>query len=196
MARKPSGAVRRRFGRRFGPAARPAIPPGLWLAGWLALALAGLAGAGPAAACPGPAAKDDPLFMTARRLTDPLVADVRAGGTVPLELCDDLPGAGNVPFDPSVSIRYIADMRGMALEFRTIGDCDTVILLRTPSGAWVFDDDNGPGRNALIRLAAPREGRYEIRVGSRGGAACASRLALQTFPAPRRHARAGGPGRL
>lgn len=154
------------------------------------LALFWLALAGGAAACPALGAKDDPLFMTAGRLASPVAAEVRAGGTVLLGLCDGLPGTGNIPFDPSVSIHYVADRKRMDLEFRTLGDCDTVILVRTPSGAWVFDDDNGPGRNARIRLAAPREGRYEIWVGSQGGAACASRLALQTFRGAARNARA------
>ncbi len=108
---------------------------------------------------------------------------MRAGGTVLLASCETIPGSGNIPFDPSVSVFYTADRKRMDLELRTEGLCDTVLLVRTPSGRWFFDDDNGPERNARLRLSTPPEGRYEIWVGSQGGSACTSRLALQTFRA-------------
>ncbi len=120
-----------------------------------------------AAACPGLHNKDKHLFFTARQLQTPKVAEV--------------PGSGNIPFDPSVSVHYVVDRPRMDLEFRTEGACDATLLLRTPAGRWFFDDDNGPGRNARLRLGSPSEGRYEIWVGSQGGDACAARLALQTF---------------
>jgi hypothetical protein len=134
-----------------------------------------------AAACPGLDNKDKHLFFTARQLQTPKVAEVRAGGTVLLGQCEHVPGTGNIPFDPSVSVHYVVDRKRMDLEFRTEGACDTTLLLRTPAGRWFFDDDNGEGRNARLRLGSPSEGRYEIWVGSQGGAACAARLALQTF---------------
>lgn len=137
--------------------------------------------AGEADACPGGPTAADPLHLLAGRLRAPMSAEVRAGGTVPLALCDNLPGTGNIPFDPSVSILYVADKKRMDLEVRTEGTCDTVILLRTPSGRWFFDDDNGGAPNARIRIAAPREGRYEIWVGSAEGRACPTTLTLQTF---------------
>lgn len=135
----------------------------------------------PALACPGLGFKDNELHMSARQLATPKVTPVRAGGTVLLGQCDALPGSGNIPFDPSVAIHYIADRKRMDLEFATAGDCDTVLLVRTPSGRWFFDDDNGPQRNASLRLSNPPEGRYEIWVGSEGGYACPSELRLQTF---------------
>jgi hypothetical protein len=152
--------------------------------------------AGGAEACPGGPTASDPLHLLAGRLRTPVTAEVRAGGTVPLALCDGLPGTGNIPFDPSVSILYVADGKRMDLEMRTEGECDTVILVRTPSGRWFFDDDNGAARNARIRLAAPREGRYEIWVGSQEGRACATRLALQTFRSVVRLALVPGAGRI
>ncbi len=147
--------------------------------------------AGTAAACPGFANKDKHLYFSARQLAQPRVAEVRAGGTVLLEGCPDLPGVGNIPFDPSVSIHYVADRKRVDLEFRTAGLCDTVLLVRTPSGRWFFDDDGaGDGANARLRLALPPEGRYEVWVGSRAGTACPSRLTLQTFRTNVRYARA------
>jgi hypothetical protein len=134
-----------------------------------------------AAACPGLSNKAKNLHFTARQLVAPKVAEVRAGGTVLLGQCDQIPGTGNIPFDPSVSILYVADRKRMDLELRTEGDCDTVLLVRSPAGRWFFDDDNGPGRNARIRIGTPTQGRYEVWVGSNGGVACQTRLALQSF---------------
>lgn len=152
--------------------------------------------AGTADACPGGPTASDPLHLLAEQLRTPVTAEVRAGGTVPLALCDGVPGTGNIPFDPSASIFYIADRERLDLELRTEGACDTVILLRSPTGRWFFDDDNGAARNARIRIAAPREGRYEIWVGSQEGRACASKLTLQTFRSAARLAEARGRGRI
>lgn len=152
-------------------------------------------GGGAAALCPDLQSPDKHLFLSARQLATPKVAEVRAGGTVLLASCAEIPGSGNVPFDPSVSVFYTADRKRMDLELRTEGGCDTVLLVRTPSGRWFFDDDNGPERNARLRLSTPPEGRYEIWVGSQENEACASRLALQTFRATVKLARGGGSGR-
>lgn len=146
-------------------------------------ALAAISPGAPAGACPGLHAKDKHLFLAASQLQRPKVAEVRAGGTVLLGACETLPGTGNIPFEPSVAIHYVADRKARDLEFRTEGDCDTVLLLRTPSGRWFFDDDNGLRRNARIRLGSPPEGRYEIWVGSNAGRLCNTKLALQSFRA-------------
>lgn len=160
------------------------------LRGIVMLVLA-LWGGAAAASCPGLNSADKHLFLSARQLLAPKVAAVRAGGTVLLASCEAVPGSGNIPFDPSVSVFYTADRKRMDLEIRTEGDCDTVLLLRAPSGRWFFDDDNGPGRNARLRLGSPTEGRYEIWVGSQGGSACPTRLALQTFRGTVKYASAG-----
>lgn len=152
-------------------------------------------GGAAAALCPGLQSPDKHLFLSARQLATPKVAEVRAGGTVLLASCAEIPGSGNVSFDPNVSVYYTADRKKMDLELRTEGGCDTVLLVRSPSGRWFFDDDNGPDRNARLRLSTPPEGRYEIWVGSQEDGACSSRLALQTFRAKVRLARETVPGR-
>lgn len=137
----------------------------------------------PAAACPGFQTKDKAIFLAASRLDRPRVSGVRAGGTVLLGACQSLPGTGNVPFEPTMAIHYVADRRNRDLEFRTEGDCDTVILVRTPSGRWFFDDDNGVRQNARLRLGSPPEGRFDIWVGSQAGRLCDTKLALQSLRA-------------
>lgn len=161
----------------------------------LVLAAALAAWGGGASACPGMGFLKDELSVTARQLMTPRVATVRAGGTVLLGECAELPGVGNIPFDPSVSLLYVPDRKRMDLELRAEGDCDPVLLVRGPSGRFFFDDDDGGARNARIRLAQPPAGRYTVWVGSQGGAACSARLTLQTFRGVTRYA-GGRSGRL
>ena len=160
--------------------------------GRLGLGLLVLLCGGPvAAACPALSSAEKPQYFSARELMQPRVSEVRAGGTVLLAYCETIPGSGNIPFDPTVAIHYVADRKRMDFEVRTDGECDTVILMRTPTGRWFFDDDNGPGRNARLRLSSPREGRYDIWVGSAEGRPCQTNLRLQTFRATVRLAQAG-----
>ena len=158
----------------------------MWRLPVLALTLA-IWGGG-VAACPGMGFLKDELSVTARQLMTPRVATVRAGGTVPLGECAELPGVGNIPFDPNVSLLYVPDRKRMDLELRAEGDCDPVLLVRGPSGRFFFDDDDGGARNARIRLAQPPAARYPIGVGSQGRAACPPRLTLQTFRGVTRYA--------
>lgn len=148
---------------------------------WVLALVLFVCGAAAAQACPSLGAKDKHLYFSTRQLVTPKAAQVRAGGTVLLGQCETLPGVGNIPFEPSVSIHYRIDRKRMDLEMRTEGDCDTVLLVHTPSGRWFFDDDNGDGVNARLRIGGPAEGRYEIWVGSAAGHACPSSLTLQTF---------------
>ena len=143
---------------------------------------------GAAMACPGMGFQKDELSFSARQLATPRVSTVRAGGTVLLGQCPDLPGVGNISFDPSASILYVPDRRKMDLEMRAEGECDPVLLVRAPSGRFFFDDDDGGDRNAHIRLAQPPAGRYSIWVGSRSGVACPARLTLQAVRGVTRYA--------
>lgn len=46
--------------------------------------------------------------------------------------------------------------------------CDTTLLIRTPNGSWVADDDSGGNLNPLIRFPSPAKGKYYIWVGTYG----------------------------
>jgi hypothetical protein len=144
------------------------------------LSLTFLLWGGMVAACPGLQNKGKHLYVSARQLASPVAAAVRAGGTVILDGCETLPGTGQVPFDPSISVFYVTDRGEADLVFRTEGDCDTVLLVRTPSDRWAFDDDNGGAKNARLRVSNPRQGRYEVWVGTAGSFSCDTNLTLQT----------------
>jgi hypothetical protein len=139
------------------------------------------AGAGAAEACPQVTGKTGALQITASDLATPRLAPVRAGGTVVLEACGEVPGFGHVPFAPSAVIDFAADRRGRGIELRTVGACDAVLLVRTARGNWYFDDDNGGGRTALLLLANPAGGRYRVWVGSYDAVGCDAQLLVRGF---------------
>lgn len=72
---------------------------------------------------------------------------------------------------------YISANPDARLVFTTDGDLpliisvgssdDTTLVVNTPDGRWLCDDDGGEsGLNPSIRINRPRSGRYEIWVGS------------------------------
>jgi hypothetical protein len=71
---------------------------------------------------------------------------------------------------PDFQVYYTAG--SFALTFHVQADADTTLLINTPNGEWVANDD-GPnnGLNPLLRFASPLSGRYDIWVGtlSQGG---------------------------
>lgn len=47
-------------------------------------------------------------------------------------------------------------------------ESDTTLAIRAPDGRWYCDDDSGGQLNPLVRFDAPRNGRYQIWVGTFG----------------------------
>jgi hypothetical protein len=43
---------------------------------------------------------------------------------------------------------------------------DTTLVVKTPDGTWVVDDDSDGGNNPMIKFETPKSGRYEIWVGT------------------------------
>jgi hypothetical protein len=152
----------------------------------LVAVLAALFVAGASHACPQVTSKTSALVFSARDLRDFQVARVRAGGTVVLDACAEVPGSGHVPFAPTAVIDFSADQRGRGLLIATTGRCDAVLLLRTARGNWYFDDDNGAeGGNAQLVLANPAGGRYRVWVGSYDAFGCDTTLAVRAVRARR-----------
>jgi hypothetical protein len=46
------------------------------------------------------------------------------------------------------------------------GNQDTTLLINTPDGSWVCDDDGHTGTNPLVVLPKAAEGLYDIWVGT------------------------------
>jgi serine protease Do len=54
------------------------------------------------------------------------------------------------------------------LSFYVRSDADTTLLIRTPDGKWLADDDTGGNLNPLITIKKPMSGEYNIWVGTFG----------------------------
>lgn len=67
---------------------------------------------------------------------------------------------------PTLAIDYAAGGDEMFLT-ATSSRADTVLMVRTPGGAWICNDD-GPGRgmDPTVRIAAPASGRYLVWVAT------------------------------
>lgn len=100
---------------------------------------------------------------------------VRAGGidAVP----SDLAGPSDVMYcggfvdaaRPTARVRYSG--QGRLTTYVTAPDADPVLVVRTPDGRWLCDDDSGEGLNAAISVEDAPAGEYAVWAGSfRGGA--------------------------
>ena len=70
---------------------------------------------------------------------------------------------------PDVDLNYTNG--SLPLVFYVESDADTTLLINTPSGQWICDDDSGNGTNPAIKLDSPQSGNYNIWVGNYDGAA-------------------------
>ncbi|MEM6388712.1 MAG: hypothetical protein AAF825_02620, partial [Pseudomonadota bacterium] len=117
------------------------------MAAALALGIAGL-GAGSAAACPSAGAAGLGQFSIQE---DELVRGVsfalNAGGTTALQGCpiqaSGGPTSGLFLTPPHVSINLTdVAVSQVLVATRTQNDCDTLLLVRTPDGAWFWNDNS------------------------------------------------------
>ena len=49
---------------------------------------------------------------------------------------------------------------------RPPGKGDTTLLVHTPDGKWVANDDGGKGAAPEVTFASPKSGRYDVWVGT------------------------------
>jgi hypothetical protein len=146
----------------------------------LVLALGALPAFADAAPCPEPRNDGGRLKVSGTKLAAAHAMQVIAGGRVSLAACGSVPGEGHVTPTPDFNV-MLAEGEGRALEFRTRGDCDTVLVVAAADGSWHYDDDGADGRDARVRIDAAPDGRYDIWVGTFERPSCRARLILQTF---------------
>ncbi len=65
------------------------------------------------------------------------------------------------------TLRY-RDAGELPLIISATSDGDATLAIRAPDGRWYCDDDSGGALNPLVRFDAPRNGRYQIWVGTFG----------------------------
>lgn len=135
----------------------------------------GLATANMAWACPDgnlPAAQQSTLSGSAQ-ISVPMAAESDWSSC---EGLSDVFVTGFGSAAPSLSVD-VADAGGDVV-FGGRGTCDTVMLVRDPSGAYHFNDDGGSASQPLISLAA-QGGAYQVWLGSYGqGSECEGAIAV------------------
>ncbi len=114
----------------------------------------------------------DPNFGTVRLRAgftpDPRVVPVQSGGDINAETIDSS-CRGYISEAPDVRLVYSAG--SLPLIISVDSRADTTLIINGPDGQWYCDDDGGVnGLNPMVRFNRPMSGRYEIWVGTYGGA--------------------------
>jgi len=132
------------------------------------------------AACPSFAQSGAPLSFTAESAYIPQAVSVIAGGNLDLGTCAEVPGVGYVVQYPDFTMQYNDLGMGRALEIRVRASCDTVLLVNTAQGQWIFNDDTN-GIDPALRIERAAGGQYDIWVGTFGTQTCDAQLQIETF---------------
>ena len=118
----------------------------------------------PALACPN--VNGDPSYgnvsLSAGFTPDPHRVSLSAGGSNNAANC--ISGTeGYVASDPDVDFYFSGSTN--SLTFSVTSSADTVLIINTPGGSWLYSDD-ASGLNPSIRVRNPSEGLYNIWVGT------------------------------
>lgn len=112
--------------------------------------------------------------------------EVAAGGTERLRGCGinfgSDSGDGYVTRDPDFTFQ-ISGLSGRQLVFSTYSECDSVLVINTGAANWYYDDDDNTGSalDARIILTRPRDGVYDVWIGTHDGSVCDAFLNVQTI---------------
>jgi hypothetical protein len=107
------------------------------------------------------------VSLTAGFSPDPHVIRVTPGGSNDARSVSDR-CAGQIGSAPDVNLEYTSGSLPLYI-YAQSGD-DTTLVVNTPGGDWICDDDSGVGLNPGIVFKAPASGTYDIWVGRFGDA--------------------------
>lgn len=96
---------------------------------------------------------------------DPHTRSLTAGGSRQVDVGSC--GYGYVADRPDFKLHYEAGST-FPLYIYAMSDYDVTLLVNTPDGRWVCDDDGYTGLNPLLFFSQPMSGRYDIWVGTYG----------------------------
>lgn len=92
--------------------------------------------------------------------------ELLSGGNLAIRSMGLGPGCvGHAMARPDFIVRYSDPGARLRFDVRANGG-DTTLVLHTPDGRWLCDDDSGRGSNPRIELSDPPAGSYDIWVGS------------------------------
>src|SRR5690606_25963391 len=80
---------------------------------------------------------------------------------------------------PDFDLYWGAGNSGLPLVISANSQTDTTLVVRTPSGQWLCEDDGGfNGMNPGMRIDNPQAGLYDIWVGTYGGGTAQATLRI------------------
>lgn len=112
--------------------------------------------------------------------------EVVAGGSERLRGCGinfgSDSGDGSVQRDPDFTFE-ISGLANKQLVFSTYSECDSVLVINTGNANWFYDDDDNTASSldARIILTRPRDGIYDVWIGTHDGSYCDAYLNVQTI---------------
>jgi hypothetical protein len=95
---------------------------------------------------------------------DPHSVTLTAGGDVEASSVD-ADCVGMIARRADFTLRY-REAGELPLIISASSEADATLAIRAPDGQWHCDDDSGGGLNPQVRFEAPRNGRYQIWVGT------------------------------
>ncbi len=120
----------------------------------------------PAAAQTRPNWRADPMFDTinleAGFTPDPTTRTFAAGGSDAFTLGSCSGFVNNSA--PDIDLNWGGG--GSTLTISAVAASDVVLIVRTPDGRWLCDDDSAGNLNAKLTLANARAGNYNIWIGT------------------------------
>ncbi|NDJ78762.1 MAG: SH3 domain-containing protein [Chloroflexi bacterium] len=105
------------------------------------------------------------VSLAAGFLPDPYQVQVTAGGSLNAEFAADFSCRGGVERAPDFELRYTGDI-AQRLRFYFESPGDTTLVINGPSGGWYCNDDYGGSLSPMVEFLDPREGTYDIWVGT------------------------------
>jgi len=98
-------------------------------------------------------------------LPDPYSVQIRAGGSVPVNVTGTGACRGNIASAPDFNVYYTAG--SFDLFISAISQSDTTLVVNDARGNWYCDDDGGEGAfNPGIQIERPPSGLYNVWVGT------------------------------
>ena len=124
-----------------------------------------------------------PGWIDARLRPDPAVLEGAAGGTIRAQDAADSSCRGYVQYVPD----HVVVVAGRASYLRLYIESgeDTTMVIRTPDGRWLCDDDHGGNLQPMLEQASWTPGTYLVWIGTysaRGTGAVPYRLMATRRP--------------
>lgn len=110
---------------------------------------------------------------------DPFNVQVVAGGNINARQSLGSACAGYISENPDFDLYWTAGGTGLPLVISADSTTDTTLVVRTPNGQWLCEDDGGfNGMNPGMRIDNPQSGLYDIWVGTYGGGTAPATLSV------------------